>query len=64
MTEVNQKECVVCNRRKVAKTEGRIIDGTWFDDAKLPSNYKGKWVCCNKCYETLVKTKTVNGKGT
>jgi len=60
---MKNKKCVVCGINSTASEHGRFIDGTWFDDDKLPSEYSGKWVCSNECYAKLVKDKTVNGKG-
>jgi hypothetical protein len=46
--------CVVCQRKKIVKNEGRIIDMTWHTDSMLPDYVKGKWVCCYNCYRKLI----------
>ncbi|MBR9681255.1 MAG: hypothetical protein GOV00_00445 [Candidatus Altiarchaeota archaeon] len=58
----NAKKCIMCKRLQTVSTEGRIIDGTWFDDDRIPRTFIGKWVCCNRCYEDLVKKEKVNGE--
>ena len=48
-------ECVVCGRKKLFPTEGRVIDGSWYDDEYIPTKYWGEWVCSYRCYEKLIE---------
>ena len=48
------KCCVVCGRVRASVLEGRIINGTWYNDRFVPSQFYGKWVCCYNCYRKLV----------
>ena len=47
-------KCIICGRTKTFKTEGRVIDGSWYKDRLIPKSLYGGWVCCYRCYCELV----------
>ena len=49
------RKCAVCGREQLFPTEGRVVDGSWDKDARVPEQYQGCWVCCWNCYERLTK---------
>lgn len=53
--EVEMMECIVCGRKKLFPTEGRVIDGSWYNDKYIPKSYWGEWVCSYRCYEKLIE---------
>jgi len=52
---MQMSNCPVCGREQMAKSEGRIADGSWAADADLPEEYKGKWFCCFNCYDKVLR---------
>lgn len=50
-----ETRCVVCGRKKLFATEGRVIDGSWARDGEIDKKYWGSWVCCFRCYEKLIE---------
>ena len=52
--------CVACERKQLSPGEGRVIDGSWADDAKV-KKYRGKWVCGYGCYRELIERGIAGG---
>lgn len=53
--KISDVECVVCGRKKLFPTEGRVIDGSWYNDKYISTKYWGEWVCSYRCYEKLME---------
>ena len=51
-------QCIACKRDRVFPGEGRIIDGSWTDDAKV-AKHRGRWVCGVFCYMDLIKAEAL-----
>jgi hypothetical protein len=49
--------CLICGRSRIGEWEGRVIDGSWVEDALIDKKYWGGWVCSYKCLERLMKKK-------
>ena len=60
---MKRRRCALCEKEKICSAEGRIIDGSWTLDYKLPNYYFGKWVCSWKCYKALIDMQEVRKNG-
>ncbi|MCI4463942.1 MAG: hypothetical protein JHC30_07240 [Caldisericum sp.] len=49
-----KNKCVICGLEQELEREGHVIDGTWEEDALIPKEYWGKWVCSLSCYKRLL----------
>lgn len=49
--------CIVCKRKKIVPSEGRIIDGSWVYDKFISKRFWYKWICSFGCYRKLIKNK-------
>lgn len=55
MKSEEKVKCHFCGRVQLFPEEGRVADGSWAEDERLPEDAKGKWFCCYSCYQKTLK---------